>query len=172
MSKNPPVFRQISAPLDVSDDDLNALGDKLGVPTMVKPETPPAPAVAVKHENPANASFATGQAAPTPFPASPVSLPPKIGIRTLPVRPPTEKITVELPSYLAARCAAKVLSAALRLGHWSLWVLSRSALRSKTRTLSPTDAAPARSVAHKAEKPVLRTYRKPELQDYRVMHDQ
>ena len=43
MSKNPPVFRQIAAPLDVSDDDLNALGDKLGVPTMVKPEPPPAP---------------------------------------------------------------------------------------------------------------------------------
>ena len=102
MSKNPPVFRQISAPLDVSDDDLNALGDKLGVPTMVKPETTPAPTIAVVRENPANASLSAGQTAATPFSASPVSLPPKIGIRTLPVRPPTEKITVELPAYLAA----------------------------------------------------------------------
>ena len=102
MSKNPPVFRQIGAPLDVSDDDLNALGDKLGVPTMMKPETPPAPEIAVSGENPAHAPFSSVKAAVTPFPASPVSLPPKIGIRTLPVRRPTEKITVELPDYLAA----------------------------------------------------------------------
>ena len=43
MSKPAPIFRQIAAPLDVSDDALNTLGDKLGVPTMVRPEPPPAP---------------------------------------------------------------------------------------------------------------------------------
>jgi hypothetical protein len=102
MSRNPPVFRKIGAPLDVSDDDLNALGDKLGVPTMVKPETPPAPAGAVSHENPVHAPPSAGTAAVSPFPASPMSLPPKIGIRTLPARRPTEKVTVELPDYLAA----------------------------------------------------------------------
>lgn len=108
MSKNPPVFRQISAPLDVSDDDLNALGDKLGVPTMVKPETPPAPNTAATREHPAPAQYASGQSAPVPFPASAVSLPPKIGIKTVPVRSPTEKITVELPDYLAAALRREV----------------------------------------------------------------
>ena len=103
MSKNPPVFRKIGAPLDVSDDALNALGDKLGVPTMVKPETPPAPVNAVSHENPAVAPLSAGkETMMAPFSSSPVSLPPKIGIRTEPLRRPTEKITVELPDYLAA----------------------------------------------------------------------
>jgi len=102
MSKNPPVFRKISAPLDVSDDDLHALGDKLGVPTMVKPETPPAPTIAVIREDPVHAPPSAGAAAVSPFSASPVSLPPKFGIRTLSARRPTEKITVELPDYLAA----------------------------------------------------------------------
>ena len=48
MSKPMPVFRPISAPLDVSDEDLNALGDSLGVPTMKKPEPPPAPKLSSK----------------------------------------------------------------------------------------------------------------------------
>ncbi len=37
MSKTPPVFRSISAPLEVPDEVLHALGDQLGVPKMVKP---------------------------------------------------------------------------------------------------------------------------------------
>jgi hypothetical protein len=72
------------------------------VPTMVKPETPPAPASAVNHENPATTPLSAGKEAVAPSPASPAALPPKFGIRTLPVRRPSEKITVELPDYLAA----------------------------------------------------------------------
>ena len=92
MSKSPPVFRQISAPLDVSDDDLNALGERLGVPTMVKPQPPPAPGTASSGEEPARAPYAPAQA----------PLPPKIDLRLKPPRRQTEKITVELPSYLAS----------------------------------------------------------------------
>ena len=102
MSKPTPVFRSIGQPLNVSDQALNEVVGKLGVPTMVKPETPPAPASAVNHENPATAPLSAGKEAVAPSPASPVSLPPKFGIRTLPVRRPSEKITVELPDYLAA----------------------------------------------------------------------
>lgn len=40
MSKSPPVFRQI-APLDVPDEALDALGDHLGVPKMLKPQSVP-----------------------------------------------------------------------------------------------------------------------------------
>jgi len=102
MSKPTPVFRSIGQPLNVSDQALNEVVGKLGVPTMVKPETPPAPASAVNHENPATAPLSAGKEAVAPFPASPAALPPKFGIRTLPVRRPSEKITVELPDYLAA----------------------------------------------------------------------
>ncbi len=99
MSKNPPVFRQISAPLDVSDDDLNALGERLGVPTMVKPQPPPAPGTASSGENPARVPQAPAQtAASPPQPA----LPPPIDLRLKPPRRQTEKITVELPTYLAS----------------------------------------------------------------------
>jgi hypothetical protein len=102
MSKPTPVFRSIGQPLNVSDKALNEVVGKLGVPTMVKPETPPAPASAVNHENPATTPLSAGKEAVAPSPASPVSLPPKFGIRPLPVRRPSEKITVELPDYLAA----------------------------------------------------------------------
>jgi len=62
----------------------------------------PAPASAVNHENPATAPLPAVKEAVAPSSASPVSLPPKFGIRTVPVRRPSEKITVELPDYLAA----------------------------------------------------------------------
>lgn len=97
MSKNPPVFRQIGAPLDVSDDDLNALGEQLGVPTMVKPQPHPAPAVSSENSDRMPQTPAHGD----PSPAQP-PLPPKIDLRLTPPRRQTEKITVELPSYLAS----------------------------------------------------------------------
>ena len=101
MSKPTPIFRSIGQPLNVSDAALNEVAGKLGVPSLIKPDTPPASTV-INHENPATMPVSAGQEAVAPIPASPVPLPPKIGIRTLPVRRPSEKITVELPDYLAA----------------------------------------------------------------------
>ncbi len=103
MSKPAPIFRQIAAPLDVPDDALNALGDKLGVPTMVRPEQPPAPVSAPGHEIPASqppgaSKFGT----PAPHQPSPRPLVSTRGLRPEPPRRITEKITVELPDYLAA----------------------------------------------------------------------
>ena len=101
MSKPAPQFRQIAAPLDVPDDVLNALGDKLGVPSLVKPEPAPAPRSGVtpqdQHAWPPSPS---GNPAPS-LPAK--SRPPaqtKLNIAPPPC-PVTEKITVELPGYLA-----------------------------------------------------------------------
>ena len=102
MSKPTPIFRSIGQPLNVSDAALNEVAGKLGVPSLIKPDTPPAPASTVNHKNPATMPVSAGQEAVAPSSASPVSLPPKFGIRTLPVRRPSEKITVELPDYLAA----------------------------------------------------------------------
>jgi len=42
MSKPTPMFRSIGEPLDVSDDALNKVVDKLGVPSLVKPDSSPA----------------------------------------------------------------------------------------------------------------------------------
>jgi hypothetical protein len=43
MSKPVPIFRPIGAPLEVPDEALNALSDKLGVPSLKKPDLAPAP---------------------------------------------------------------------------------------------------------------------------------
>ncbi len=103
MSKPAPIFRQIAAPLDVSDDDLNTLGDKLGVPTMVRPEPPPAPKIDTTPEN-----LRAGPSSPSGSPVTPrLAAKPRspaqktLNITPLPT-PVTEKITVELPFYLAS----------------------------------------------------------------------
>ena len=42
MSKPTPLFRSIGEPLNVSDDALNKVVEKLGVPSLVKPDSSPA----------------------------------------------------------------------------------------------------------------------------------
>ena len=90
MSKPAPVFRQIG-PLEVPDDALNALSERLGVPNLVRP--PPAPAPAV-------------MAAVTPVRESPVRPPAPVEpvLRSPAVEEspsPIEKLTIEIPGYLA-----------------------------------------------------------------------
>ncbi len=103
MSKPAPLFRQIAAPLDVPDDVLNALGDKLGVPTMVRPEQPPAPqSVPSPEDRRDRPPAASGPpAAPSVQPKSRSPAQARLNIAPAPC-PVTEKITVELPGYLAA----------------------------------------------------------------------
>ncbi len=103
MSKSAPQFRPIAAPLDVSDDDLNTLGDKLGVPTMVRPEPPPAPKTdATPEDFRARPPSPSGPSAMPMVEAKPRSMAPKQLNIAPPPCPVTEKITVELPGYLAA----------------------------------------------------------------------
>jgi hypothetical protein len=103
MSRHTPVFRSIPAPLEVPDEALNALGDQLGVPKMVKPVPVPSPSIATQPENFGGAAFSEtvrknpllegkgspflGQKTTSPFRAP---------------EPQIEKITVELPAYLTA----------------------------------------------------------------------
>ncbi len=106
MSKPAPVFRPISAPLDVPDEELNALGDKLGVPTMVRPEPPPAPVYGAPPAKPPSngASEARPEALNSPSPTSAEEKAPC----------PQEKLTITLPAYLAHAlrrdCAEKRLT--------------------------------------------------------------
>ena len=91
MSKTAPVFRPIG-PLEVPDDALNALSEKLGVPNLVRP--PPAPA-AKAPAAPANEPSRDPLALPKPpEPAAGAPAPEE----TL---PPIEKLTIEIPGYLA-----------------------------------------------------------------------
>jgi hypothetical protein len=102
MSKNPPVFRQIDAPLEVPDEALNALGDKLGVPTMVKPEPALSPNIDARSEIPPAAAF-SAQDRPAPsLRRQNLSLGQKRATSLAAAEPPNEKITVELPAYLTA----------------------------------------------------------------------
>jgi hypothetical protein len=102
MSKNPPVFRSISAPLEVPDEALNALGDQLGVPKMVKPEPILSPKAASSPENSGVAALSEASRiypAPAQKDPSPAQKP---LLAFTPPETPVEKITVELPAYLTA----------------------------------------------------------------------
>jgi hypothetical protein len=83
MSKPVPVFRPIGAPLDeVSDDVLNQLSDKLGVPSLKKPEQPPSPS-------------RSGQ--PSPPRAAVARIPEQVDEAA---DVPLEKLSVLVPDYL------------------------------------------------------------------------
>ena len=88
MSKPAPVFRQIG-PLEVPDDALNALSEKLGVPSLVRP--PPAPAAV------APAAPVSEPPASPPAPREPVLRAPVAEEAPSPI----EKLTIEIPGYLA-----------------------------------------------------------------------
>jgi len=88
MSKPAPVFRPIG-PLEVPDDALNALSEQLGVPNLVRPSpTPAAKALAVP---------ASESAVSPPAPAEPVVRAPAPEEALAPI----EKLTIEIPAYLA-----------------------------------------------------------------------
>lgn len=71
MTDKPTKFRPIAAPLDVDDAALDRVNHQLGVPTLTKPV--------------ANVGAAD----------------PMTAGRAEPVRAPLEKLTIELPAYLA-----------------------------------------------------------------------
>jgi hypothetical protein len=74
--KSAPSFRRIAAPLDVDDAALDRINVQLGVPTLTKP---------VANAKPERR---TKSATPAPVDAAPI-------------RAALEKLTVEIPSYLA-----------------------------------------------------------------------
>jgi hypothetical protein len=100
MSRNPPIFRPIVAPLEVPDEALNDLGDRLGVPTMVKPEPAPPPKIDATHEISGSHAVSSAGRTPPSLERQNLSLGRKRTPTPVPVEPLTEKITVELPTYL------------------------------------------------------------------------
>jgi hypothetical protein len=101
MSKSPPVFRSISTPLEVTDDALNELGDKLGVPKIVKPAPAPSSVIEAQPENLVSAGGAGLVGAPRELGSKKSVLGLKTPTTFAVPAPQIEKITVELPSYLA-----------------------------------------------------------------------
>lgn len=104
MTKTAPQFRQIASPLDdISDDVLNELGDKLGVPSLKKPEQPP-----VSGSLPASEPLLTS---PPKMTARVVSNNPRQTV-PLPAEERTmtslEKISLQLPDYLARAMRMRV----------------------------------------------------------------
>ena len=96
MSKPAPVFRSIAAPLDADDSALDALNERLGVPTMIKPTQATQPAA--PH-------------LPHKIEASPPNAPQKVSVERLAnnssqrqavaaTRAQTVKLTIEVPDYL------------------------------------------------------------------------
>lgn len=88
MSKPAPLFRPIG-PLDVPDDALNALSESLGVPNLVRPSPAPVAKTPV--------AFAGEFAVRPPAPAEPIIRVPAASDAPMPV----EKLTIEIPGYLA-----------------------------------------------------------------------
>jgi hypothetical protein len=112
MNKPAPKFRPIggSAPLDVPDEELNALSNRLGVPSLVMPLPSPAPNLDAK------AQFSAPGAESETLPALSRVAEPAAPVEPL---PPSEKMTLDMPGYLmeALRrdCAVKRVSPIARL---------------------------------------------------------
>ena len=103
MNKPAPRFRPISGPLDVSDDALDKLGDELGVPSLVKPEQPPAPSpLSVPDPSPPNPPRVTARVV-SKNPRQTAPLPVEERAMTS-----VEKISLELPDYLATAMRIRV----------------------------------------------------------------
>ena len=97
MSKPTPLFRSIGEPLNVSDDALNKVVDKLGVPSLVKPDASPAhvsKAVPIAPSSPTRSEIQ--ELAQAHLPAS----------ETAPVL--LERISVDLPTYLGKAMRMRV----------------------------------------------------------------
>lgn len=119
MSK--PLFRPI-APLEVDDSALDALNDRLGVPTMV-----PAP------KSPA-ASHASTSRSVSPAPQS-----------DTPALSPHEKLTAELPVYLLDALRLEAAKQRVSVRHIVMLALQKAGYAIETRDMVPD----ARRSAHK-----------------------
>ncbi len=146
MNKPVPKFRPIggSAPLDVPDEELIALSNRLGVPSLVKPPPSPAPNAGEKPE-PAAPSHAA-QPPPSPLRAAEPAAVARVETEVL---PPPEKLTFEVPVYLMQ--ALRRDCAERRVTQRYLILLGLQAIGYK---IEPSDLVPDhRRPQHKAGRP-------------------
>ncbi|MEQ1670933.1 MAG: hypothetical protein ABL893_08755 [Hyphomicrobium sp.] len=99
--KSLPSFRSIAAPLDVDDAALDRINTQLGVPTLMKP---------VAHAKPER----------KPKPASPAPM------AVEDVRAALEKLTIEVPSYLADAMKREALDKRMSVRHVVMLALKKS----------------------------------------------
>ncbi len=102
MSEKPlPSFRSIAAPLDVDDAALDRINTQLGVPTLTKPV--------------ANAKPERKEKSPAPAPVAAED-----------VRAPLEKLTIEVPAYLADAMKRAALDKRTTVRHLVMTALKKS----------------------------------------------
>lgn len=108
-SKHLGSFRSIAEPLDVDDAALDRLNGELGVPTLTRPV--------------ANAGRSK--------PRSPAP------IKSAPVRPPLEKLTIELPSYLMDALRRSALDERTTVRHVVMLALQKKGFKVEKADLVP-----------------------------------
>ncbi len=106
--KSLPSFRSIGAPLDVDDAALDRINTQLGVPTLTKPI--------------ANAKTQSKASAPAPT-AENVA------------RAPLEKLTIEVPAYLADAMKRTALDRRMSVRHVVMLALKKSGFEIETADL-------------------------------------
>jgi hypothetical protein len=111
-----PSFRPIGAPLDVDDAALDRVGDKLGVPTLVKPAPARASQAALRREAP-----------PAESPARDAA----------PVRAALEKLTIELPTYLTDAMKREALDKRTTVRHVVMLALQANGFEIAAADLVP-----------------------------------
>ena len=99
--KSLPSFRSIAAPLDVDDAALDRINTQLGVPTLTKP-------------------VANAKPERKPKPASPAPT------AVEDVRAALEKLTIEVPSYLADAMKREALDKRMSVRHVVMLALKKS----------------------------------------------
>lgn len=111
MSEKPKFFRPIAAPLDVEDAALDRVNTQLGVPTLTKP-------TAVKILDAASHSEPPSQIAE-------------------PERAALEKLTIEIPMYLADEIKREALNRRTTARHVVMTALRKNGFRVEDADLVP-----------------------------------
>ncbi|MFA5952226.1 MAG: hypothetical protein WC807_18300 [Hyphomicrobium sp.] len=110
--KSLPSFRRIAAPLDVDDAALDRINTQLGVPTLTKPIANTKPEVR-KNSVP-----------PAPIPVEEI-------------RAALEKLTIEVPSYLADAMKREALDKRMSVRHVVMLALKKSGFEIASADLIP-----------------------------------
>ena len=126
---NRPVFRQVTGPLDVNDEELARIDQALGVPELVKsPAATPAIAKNLREE--------ASNPEPSPSPTRRTPTAKKSALASRPVLP-TVKLSVEVPGYVSDALNVKAAQERSTVRHIVMQSLSDSGI-----DIDPADLVP------------------------------
>lgn len=126
---NRPVFRQVTGPLDVNDEELARIDQALGVPELVK-SPPPMPSIAK------NLREEASNPEPSPSPTRKTPTAKKSALASRPVLP-TVKLSVEVPGYVSDALNVKAAQERSTVRHIVMQSLSDSGI-----DIDPADLVP------------------------------